>query len=147
MNTEFYSKGWGYELWITNNDKYCGKKLFFSKGRRCSWHYHAIKDEVFFANSGRLLVFYSQEDCLIENKLHVFEHGYLSWTNSDYVECYKDQERMPFPAANSIILEPGDTFHVPPGLRHQMYGMVDTEMFEFSTTHNEEDSIRLLKGD
>ena len=29
---EVHPKGWGDELWITNNDKYCGKILQFNKG-------------------------------------------------------------------------------------------------------------------
>ena len=37
-------KGWGYEKWIVNTDEYCGKLLFFNKGKRCSWHYHKIKE-------------------------------------------------------------------------------------------------------
>ena len=45
------------------------------------------------------------------------------------------------------ILEPGDTFHVTTGLRHAMLGLLDTEMFEFSTEHFDEDSYRVLKGD
>lgn len=55
-------KGWGYEKWIVNNDKYCGKLLYFFKGKRCSWHYHKIKDEVFYIQSGKIRVLYSMSD-------------------------------------------------------------------------------------
>jgi mannose-6-phosphate isomerase len=55
-------KGWGYEKWIVNNDKYCGKLLYFFKGKRCSWHYHKIKDEVFYIQSGKIRVLYSDGD-------------------------------------------------------------------------------------
>ena len=51
-------KGWGWEKWICNGPEYCGKLLFFEKGKRCSWHYHKIKDEVFYLQSGKLLVKY-----------------------------------------------------------------------------------------
>ena len=57
-------KGWGYEKWIVNNEKYCGKLLFFVKGKKCSWHYHKIKDEVFYIQSGKILVKYSDEENL-----------------------------------------------------------------------------------
>lgn len=57
-------KGWGYEKWIVNKPEYCGKLLFFNKGKRCSWHYHELKDEVFYMQSGELLVKYSDEDDL-----------------------------------------------------------------------------------
>ena len=50
--------------------------------------------------------------------------------------------------AKQIILNPGDCFHVPPGFRHQMIALdEDSELFEFSTQHFDEDSYRLVKGD
>jgi len=51
-------KGWGFEKWIVNNEKYCGKLLYFIKDRKCSWHYHKIKDETFYIQSGKLLLYY-----------------------------------------------------------------------------------------
>jgi len=45
-------KGWGEELIITNNEKYCGKILRFKKGFMFSMHYHMIKDETWYVNSG-----------------------------------------------------------------------------------------------
>lgn len=47
----FVPKGWGFEKWIVNNEKYCGKILFFVKGKKCSYHYHEIKDETFYVQS------------------------------------------------------------------------------------------------
>ena len=41
-------------------------------------------------------------------------------------------------------LERGDKFHVPVGMRHQMYALEDTELFEFSTEHFDSDSIRVI---
>ena len=58
----FVKKGWGYEKWIVNKPEYCGKLLYFEKGKRCSWHYHEIKDEVFYVQSGKLLVKYGLDD-------------------------------------------------------------------------------------
>ena len=43
--------------------------------------------------------------------------------------------------------EKGDNFHVYTGLRHQMFALEDTELFEFSTQHFDEDSYRIIKGD
>lgn len=51
---KFVSKSWGYELWIVNNEKYCGKILFIKQGKHCSFHYHKIKDEVLYIQSGRI---------------------------------------------------------------------------------------------
>ena len=108
-------KGWGYEKWIVNTDEYCGKLLHFIKGKKCSWHYHKLKDETFYLQEGKLLVKYSDNDNLDE--------------------------------ATEIILERGDKFHVYRGLRHQMFAMEDTDMFEFSTQHFDSDSHRIIKGD
>lgn len=55
-------KGWGYEKWIVNKSEYCGKLLFFNKGKRCSWHFHKLKDEVFYLQSGKMTVKYSDQD-------------------------------------------------------------------------------------
>ena len=108
-------KGWGWERWICNGSEYCGKLLFFNKGKRCSWHLHRLKDEVFYLQSGKIIVKYSEKD-----DIH---------------------------SASELILEPGQNFHVYRGLRHQMIALEDSELFEFSTTHFDSDSYRIVKGD
>ena len=45
-------KIWGSEEWIANSALYCGKRLRLNKGYRCSYHYHKIKDETFYVESG-----------------------------------------------------------------------------------------------
>ena len=72
---KFVPKGWGYEKWIVNKSEYCGKILFFAKGKKCSWHYHKLKDEVFYINSGKLLVSYSYEDDLSNATEVILEEG------------------------------------------------------------------------
>jgi quercetin dioxygenase-like cupin family protein len=59
---KFVPKGWGFEKWIVNNEEYCGKLLYFVKGKRCSWHYHILKDETFYIQSGKVLLKYSETD-------------------------------------------------------------------------------------
>jgi quercetin dioxygenase-like cupin family protein len=108
-------KGWGYEKWIVNKEEYCGKLLFFNKGKRCSWHFHKIKDEVFYLQSGKLLVKYGMSE--------------------DIEKC------------EELELLPGMNFHIPRGLIHQMIALEDSELFEFSTEHFDEDSYRVIKGD
>ena len=49
--------------------------------------------------------------------------------------------------AEELILEPGDGFYVYTGLRQQMYAIEESELFEFSTQHFDEDSYRIQKGD
>ncbi len=111
---KFVPKGWGFEKWIVNNEEYCGKLLYFVKGKRCSWHYHKLKDETFYIQSGKIKLLYSDEDD-IKNALE-------------------------------IILNPADKFNIYRGLRHQMIALRDTELFEFSTQHFDEDSYRLISG-
>ena len=120
LSIKFVPKGWGFEKWIVNCEEYCGKLLYFVKGKRCSWHYHKLKDEVFYVQSGKIRVIYSDGD-------EMYRKGHL--------------------VANETILYPGDNFHVYRGLRHQMVALEDTELFEFSTQHFDEDSYRLVKGD
>ncbi len=49
--------------------------------------------------------------------------------------------------AKTIVLCPGDKFHIHRGLRHQMIAQADSELFEFSTQHFDEDSYRVISGD
>ena len=45
-------KKWGEELWLVNNDKYCGKLLMLKKGAESSYHCHKIKQETFYCLEG-----------------------------------------------------------------------------------------------
>ena len=109
-----HPKGWGFEDWIYNSE-YCGKLLFFKKGKRCSFHYHEKKHETFFLFSGQLEV-------------------KLGWTDN-------------IVNTTSYMLLPGDCLQIPIGLRHQMIALKDSNLIEVSTTHFEEDSKRVIKGD
>ncbi len=115
LEINFVPKGWGFEKWIVNTEEYCGKLLYFVKGKKCSWHYHKLKDETFYIQSGKILLKYSDDD----------EMNY----------------------ADEIILNKGDKFHIYRTLRHQMFALENTELFEFSTQHFDEDSYRIIKGD
>jgi len=108
-------KGWGHEKWICNTEEYCGKILHIMKGKKCSWHYHKLKDETFYLQEGKLLVKYSDENNIDE--------------------------------AKEFIMQKGDKFHVHRGLRHQMFALEDSDLFEFSTQHFDSDSNRIIPGD
>jgi quercetin dioxygenase-like cupin family protein len=62
LEIKFVPKGWGFEKWIVNTEEYCGKLLYFVKDKRCSWHHHKLKDEVFYLQSGKMIVKYSESD-------------------------------------------------------------------------------------
>jgi quercetin dioxygenase-like cupin family protein len=44
-------------------------------------------------------------------------------------------------------MSPGDSMHIPVGMIHQMIALEQSELFEFSTFHMDEDSYRITKGD
>ena len=75
LDIKYVPKGWGFEKWIVNCEEYCGKLLYFVKGKRCSWHYHKLKDEVFYIQSGKLLVKYSEDHDISTAKEVVLERG------------------------------------------------------------------------
>jgi mannose-6-phosphate isomerase-like protein (cupin superfamily) len=72
---KFVKKGWGYEKWIVNKSEYCGKLLFFEKGKKCSWHKHVLKDEVFYLQSGRMIVRYGEDDDIEKSEELMLEAG------------------------------------------------------------------------
>ena len=78
-------------------------------------HYHKLKDEVFYVQSGKIRIYYGWDDNI--------------------------------EMATVDVLERGDKFHVPIGMKHRMYAMEDTELFEFSSEHFDEDSNRIIPGD
>ena len=75
LEMHFVPKGWGFEKWIVNNEEYCGKLLYFVKGKKCSWHYHELKDEVFYIQSGKIKVLFSEEDSLEKAESKILERG------------------------------------------------------------------------
>ena len=50
---ERHEKAWGHELWIINNEFYCGKLLVFKAHKQFSMHYHLLKDEAWYISKGK----------------------------------------------------------------------------------------------
>ena len=47
-------KLWGHELWIYNDEEYCGKLLVFEEAySKFSMHYHIIKKESWYVQEGQ----------------------------------------------------------------------------------------------
>ena len=95
---DIHLKGWGYEKWIVNKPEYCGKLLYFNKGKKCSWHYHKLKDETFYIGSGEIKLFYGNSDLIEEaniinlkqgDKFHIYpglRHQMLAVENTELYE-------------------------------------------------------------
>ena len=114
-------KGWGAELWIHNDELYCGKILVLKGGKRCSLHYHKLKTESFYVQSGRL-------------QLELTDVGAT--------------QQIPPLIRESFELGPGEAVLLRPYLVHRFTGLADeTRIFEFSTQHFDEDSHRIVPGD
>jgi mannose-6-phosphate isomerase-like protein (cupin superfamily) len=62
-NPNRVEKKWGYELWIHNDEQYCGKLLVFNKKNdRFSMHYHMIKNETWYVQSGSFTFYWINTD-------------------------------------------------------------------------------------
>lgn len=118
QHLEIHIKDWGSELWIVNKPEYCSKILKFREYSACSQHWHRLKDEIFYLLKGKIRIRYSDTD----------------WNVIGIPTSFKEK-----------TLYPGDTFHVYPGLRHQMYALEPSELLEVSTQHFDDDSVRVSR--
>ena len=50
------TKGWGHELIFASEPEYCGKFMVFNKGSKFSMHFHSVKDESWYIQSGEFEV-------------------------------------------------------------------------------------------
>ena len=114
------SQGWGYELWIENNDLYCGKHLHVLPSKWCSVHYHKNKKETFYVINGELKLEYSSN---------------LEWSSPHDIE--------------TIVLKKGDCFTLETLVAHRFTSNISypCDFIEFSTHHEDSDSYRIIKGD
>jgi len=96
---KYVEKGWGYEKWIVNKTEYCGKLLYFKAGKKCSWHVHELKDEVFYLQSGKMIVRYSENDDIESAEEMILETGmnfYIYPGLRHQMEALKDSELFEF---------------------------------------------------
>ncbi len=115
-----------------------GKTRFMKKG--WGYEYWLCNNELYcgkmlFLNEGKRCSWHyhkkKDETFYVDSGLVLVTYGF-----ADHQVRYKNK-----------TLYPGDVFHVPPGTRHQLIGLRESRVFEFSTTHREADSIRVIKGD
>jgi len=128
-DVEFHRKGWGYEQWMANSELYCGKLLVVFAGKKCSIHYHKLKDETFYIQDGTIL-------------MRVWEEPW------ETPELYIREEHPNLEYSDEFLMEQGDRLVIPPNTPHQFIGVAaESTIIEISTQHFEDDSYRILKGD
>jgi mannose-6-phosphate isomerase-like protein (cupin superfamily) len=100
-NSKIVKKGWGLEIHLVNNEKYCLKYLVFFKGRKFSWHKHIFKQELWFCMWGKL-------ECVINSEDGEF-FDYFLFKAGDKIEIKQNVEHQLMAITNSIIIEVSTT--------------------------------------
>lgn len=121
MNHIIVPKTWGYEIWIENNELYCGKHLHVLPNKWCSVHFHKNKKETFYIIDGELLLDYSN---------HIDEQNWI------------DNK------TNTIVLKKGESFTIEPMIAHRFTSNLNysCDFIEISTHHDDDDSYRIIKS-
>lgn len=116
------NKLWGYEIWIENNDLYCGKHLHVVPGKQCSVHYHKIKKETFYIINGELVLEFANHTDLDK------------WNNMIDVQIK--------------LLRKGDSFTIDQNVSHRFYSATSysCDFIEISTHHDDNDSYRIIES-
>ena len=131
---EVVEKVWGREEIIVNAD-YCGKRMLLKKGYRCSIHMHKTKDETFFVTKGSMQVLLIGRDFELSKA-----DGSLGYTR-EMAPLYTMGSPVK-PESQVVIMVCGDILRIKPGTWHCFTGLEDTEFFEFSTHHEDSDTVR-----
>ena len=72
VKPKIVQKGWGEEVWIHNDEEYCGKILrFFKAGNKFSLHYHIIKKESWYVGKGSFEYKLVNTETAEEESLHI----------------------------------------------------------------------------
>ena len=101
-------KVWGDEVWLVNNDLYCGKLLIIDKGAESSYHYHKTKTETFWCLEGYATL-------IVEGR----EHMMAAFTRPKTIYPYE---------------------------KHKFIGITQAIFVEISTTHDDNDVVRIKKS-
>lgn len=98
--------------------------------------------EIWIANSslycGKKLILLKDKNCSLHFH-NIKDETFYIQKGEVRMEIYPNKEKQ------IIIMKPGDSLHIYPGLWHQFFGIKNSEIFEFSTEHKEEDTVRLKR--
>jgi len=110
--SKLVKKGWGCEVHIVNNDKYCLKYLIFFKNREFSLHFHEVKQEVWHCLMGKFICEIEENGTKEKFILQQGEHIELTPFTSHRLAALKNSiivevSTKDFPE-DSIRIEKGD---------------------------------------
>ena len=108
-------KPWGHELLWALTDKYAAKILTIAPGCLLSLQYHRAKEETIYVLQGRLALTYRGAD----------------------------DDGMPTTVPIERVLEPGDTFHVPPLMHHRFAALEEMVVLLEVSTPELSDVVRI----
>jgi mannose-6-phosphate isomerase-like protein (cupin superfamily) len=76
-------------------------------------------------------------------------HYHVKKSETFFIQTGKVQMEFLHPDGKkeTFVMKPGDVCEITPHLKHRFTGLEDSEIFEFSTQHFEDDSYRIEKGD
>lgn len=119
MTPEIHAKGWGYEVWLHNDDGYCMKLLVFERaGARGSLHYHERKHETWWVASGRFMVEGLQADQHLLATLCAGESLHLPAGAAHRLTCIEPgtivEASTTHDEADVVRLAPGDSQNASP---------------------------------
>lgn len=118
----YVPKSWGSEVWVMNNETYCGKILRVDASKYCSFHYHKVKEETLTVVSGKILIIYADQP---------------EATTLAINDVPADVPVL------SKVLHQGQAWHILPGHAHQFQALEDSVIFETSTQHLDDDCYRV----
>jgi mannose-6-phosphate isomerase-like protein (cupin superfamily) len=95
---EIHEKSWGQEVWVTNNEDFCGKILKFKKGSKFSAHKHLLKREVFLLTVGKIKFSYFQMNNadFFEREINPGECIYIPAGQLHQIEALEESEVIEF---------------------------------------------------
>ena len=112
-------KVWGHELWVYNDEEYCGKLLVFDEAySKFSMHYHIIKKESWYIQQGQFK---------------------FDWIDTETATLHTDV----LDVGDSVTIERGQPHQLT--CRYCKNFKPNSIVFEVSTEHYDKDSYRIYK--
>jgi mannose-6-phosphate isomerase-like protein (cupin superfamily) len=150
IDTKKINKKWGYEVWFSNNELYCGKEIvcvgskFRERLRNIKWCPTKIprghnRSKINLIKHIKYLI-----KTLTNNGLWSSEGKYHYHPIKDETFYIIEGTLILDVEGKRMWLSKGDSYRIKPGVKHRFRSQGGRCKFiEVSTTHREEDSIRV----